>query len=199
MGRTTNCLALIRLPARLRERETPGIATNTTLVPSGLLEMQQAMLRIRSHVCAARGHGSPVLRVGLWHEDTAQHQRSMADRITARRTQHQRLRAACCSYMYAAVSVRFCFASWQELTENHHRTRIYCDDHIRIGCSLTSPRGSSLDLHYFSRHCDVHQLRICTVSTHQNVLMRDGTLIICGTGMYVCMYNNRGRPHYNLR
>ncbi|PTB39572.1 hypothetical protein M441DRAFT_91003 [Trichoderma asperellum CBS 433.97] len=97
--RSKRTLARIAEGGRLRERETPGIATNTTLVPSGLLEMQQAMLRIRSHVCAARGHGSPVLRVGLWHEDTAQHQRSMADRITARRTQHQRLRAACCSYM----------------------------------------------------------------------------------------------------
>lgn len=195
MGRTTNCLALIRLPARLRERETPGIATNTTL----------ALLWLVGDATSNASYTVPCLRC-TW----AWFARALcwlaARRHRAAPAQHGRsdhgaphaapatTRGLLLVYVvYAAVSVRFCFASWQELRENRHRTRIYCDDHTRIGCSLTSSRGSSLDLHYFSRHCDVHQLRICTVSTHQNVLMRDGTLIICGTRyvcmcMYVCMY-----------
>lgn len=114
MGRTTNCLALIRFPARLRERETPGIATNTTLALSpspSRLEMQQAMLRIWSHLCTARGLGLPAqaphsaLRVGFWYENTPQHtaaqhgtaHRSTVDRITV--PHHQRLRGLLLVYV----------------------------------------------------------------------------------------------------
>lgn len=118
---------------------------------------------------------------------TAQHQLGTADRITA--PHHQPTMRPVARICMLLSAVRVCFASWQWLTKqkNHHRTRIYCDDHIRIVVPFDVVAWLShlicIRLFSFLATAMCIQLRIwhrISASTI-NVLIRYGLLIICGT------------------
>ncbi|KAL6904403.1 hypothetical protein GGI43DRAFT_319019 [Trichoderma evansii] len=146
----------------------------------------------------ARTATHSALRVGFWYENTAQQStaqhstrhstRHSTAHSTAHRSNgrsdhgaashHQRLRGlwlvyVCCCFYPLLLRL----LAIVDRIQKHHRTRIYCDDHTIMfvfRCPLTSSRvAQSLDLHYFSRHYDVHQLRICTVQYQRiSVLIR---------------------------